>query len=79
MLIHSIIMETISSVEQLNRCFVNNIPILFIKKYPEYELKRKGLITSIDELKKIIVIKVEEKIFYKIQMDDVTIYKIYNI
>ena len=69
-------METISSLEQLNHYFVNNIPILFIKKYPEYELRKEGLITSIDFITKMILIRVEEKIFYKIKMDDVKIYKI---
>jgi hypothetical protein len=71
-------MESISSLEQLNHFFVNNTPVLFIKQYPEYKLKKKGLITSIDFITKIILIKVEteERIFYKIKFDDVTIYKI---
>jgi hypothetical protein len=76
MLIHNIIMESILTIEQLNKCFVNNIPILFIKKYPEYELRKEGLITSIDFMTKLILVRVEEGIFYKVNFDDVTIYKI---
>jgi hypothetical protein len=69
-------MESILTIEQLNKCFVNNIPILFIKKYPEYELRKEGLITSIDFMTKLILVRVEEGIFYKVNFDDVTIYKI---
>ncbi len=63
------------SIEELNKCFVNNIPILFIKKYPEYELKKEGLITDINFITKMILIKVEERIFYKVKFDDVAISK----
>jgi hypothetical protein len=64
------------SIKQLDHFFVNNIPILFIKKYPEYELRKEGIITSIDYITKVILVRVEERIFYKIVFDDVTIYKI---
>ena len=64
------------SIKQLDHFFVNNIPILFIKKYPEYELKKEGIITSIDYITEVILVRVEERIFYKIVFDDVTIYKI---
>jgi hypothetical protein len=63
------------SIKQLNHYFVNNTPILFIKKYPEYELRKEGIITSIDYITKVILVRVEERIFYKINFDDVTIYK----
>ncbi len=69
-------MATILTIEQLNQCFVNNTPILFIKKYPEYDLRKEGFINSIDFMTNMILIKVEERIFYKIKFDDVTIYKI---
>jgi len=70
-------METImESIEQLKECFVNNMPILFIKRYPEYELKKEGIITSIDEFTKMIIIRVEDRIFYKVKFDDVSFFKI---
>jgi hypothetical protein len=69
-------MESISTIEQLNECFVNNTPILFIKKYPEYDLRKEGVITSIDFITNMILINVEKRIFYKVKFDDVTIYKI---
>lgn len=70
-------MESVSSIEQLKECFVNNKPILFIKKYPEYDLKKEGIITSIDESSAIIMVKIEERIFYKIVFHDpdVTFFK----
>lgn len=68
-------MESISSIEQLKECFVNNNPILFIKKYPEYDLRKEGIITSIDESSSIIMVKIEEKIFYKIVFQDVSFFK----
>lgn len=67
-------MESISSIKELNHCFVNNKPILFIKKYPEYELRKEGIITSIDYVSNLIVVKTEERVFFKISFNDLQIF-----
>ncbi len=57
------------TIDELKNTFVNNTQIIFTKQYHEYQVKKTGIISSIDEKEKnncIICVQIEPKIFYKV-------------
>ena len=56
------------TIDELKNAFVNNTQVIFTKQYDEYEVKKTGLISKIDEFINdyVIYVQIEPKIFYKV-------------